>query len=58
MGEETQFEPGDRAPNDGEYMEIGENDFHTGINNPKHVTLKKGQRFPAVSNHNRKWARK
>ncbi|MDQ1911168.1 YjzC family protein [Paenibacillus sp. GD4] len=55
MGEWTQFRPGDHAPNDGEYMEVGENAIHTGINNPKIVTLKKGDRFPETTNHNRKW---
>lgn len=24
MGEQTEFEPGDKAPNDGIYMEVGE----------------------------------
>jgi len=55
MGEWTEFEEGDRAPNDGEYMEVGENDFHMHINNPKRVYLRKGQPFPETSNHNRKW---
>ncbi|WP_010279178.1 YjzC family protein [Paenibacillus senegalensis] len=58
MGERTEFNPGDRAPNAGQYIEIGENDFHMGINNPKSVTLKKGERFPETTNHNRKWHRK
>ncbi|MCM3785301.1 YjzC family protein [Neobacillus mesonae] len=55
MGEKTEFEPGDKAPNDGEYTEIGEASFHTEINNPKRVKLKKGEEFPETSNHNRKW---
>lgn len=46
MGEWSQFRPGDRAPNDGEYMEVGENAFHMGINNPKMITLKKGNASP------------
>ncbi|TXK77736.1 YjzC family protein [Paenibacillus sp. N3.4] len=58
MGEWTHFNAGDHVPNDGEYMEIGENAFHMGINNPKTVTLKKGDTFPETSNHNRKWHRK
>lgn len=58
MGERTEFNPGDRAPNAGQYIEIGENDFHMGINNPKIVTLKKGEHFPKTTNHNRKWQRK
>lgn len=55
MGEQTEFNPGDRAPNDGVYTEIGENAFHMGINDPQRVELKAGQRFPETSNHNRKW---
>ncbi|WNR44573.1 YjzC family protein [Paenibacillus roseipurpureus] len=58
MGEWTHFNEGDHVPNDGEYMEIGENAFHMGITNPQTVTLKKGDRFPATSNHNRKWHKK
>ncbi|OGX61725.1 MAG: YjzC family protein [Paenibacillus sp. RIFOXYA1_FULL_44_5] len=58
MGEQTQFEPGDRAPNNGIYIEIGEDDFHTGINNPQQIRLKKGERFPKMTNHNRKWTLK
>jgi hypothetical protein len=35
MRERTQFEPGDEAPNTGHYIEIGENAFHMGINDPQ-----------------------
>lgn len=55
MGEQTQFEPGDRAPNAGHYMEVSEDAFHMNIQDPKHVTLEKGERFPETTNHNRKW---
>ncbi|MCZ1265638.1 MULTISPECIES: YjzC family protein [Paenibacillus] len=55
MGERTEFEPGDKAPNDGEYTEVGEKSFHTEINNPKRITLQKGEAFPETSNQNRKW---
>ncbi|HEX7056492.1 MAG TPA: YjzC family protein [Bacilli bacterium] len=58
MGEWSEFEKGDRAPNTGEYMEVGENDFHMGINDPKIVSLKKGDKFPDTTNKNRKWIRK
>jgi len=58
MGEWSQFSPGDTAPNDGSYMEVGENAFHTGINNPQIIVMKKGDKFPETSNHNRKWKRK
>jgi hypothetical protein len=57
MGEKTEFRPGEQAPNDGKYTEIGENDFHMGINDPLKITLKAGERFPETSNHNRKWSR-
>ncbi|MCA0756364.1 YjzC family protein [Paenibacillus sp. N4] len=57
MGEWTLFSPGDRAPNDGVYIETGVNSFHMGIQNPKKVSLNRGQRFPETSNHERKWKR-
>jgi hypothetical protein len=58
MGEKTEFRPGEAAPNHGQYIEIGENDFHMGINNPRIINLKQGDAFPETSNHNRKWTRK
>ncbi|MDB5055711.1 MAG: hypothetical protein JWM44_3761 [Bacilli bacterium] len=57
MGEKTEFRPGEHAPNNGSYIEIGENDFHMGINNPLKITLKAGECFPETSNHNRKWTK-
>ncbi|TCZ75678.1 YjzC family protein [Paenibacillus albiflavus] len=57
MGEKTEFSQGDTAPNDGTYIEIGENDFHMGINDPLMIDLKQGQKFPENKNHNRKWKR-
>ena len=44
-----------KHPNDGEYTEVGEKSFVTEIQNPKRVTLQKGEAFPETSNHNRKW---
>lgn len=58
MGEQTQFVFGDKAPNDGEYIEIGERAFHMGINDPKHIYLKKGEHFPKNTNDDRKWTLK
>ncbi|SFL97503.1 YjzC-like protein [Paenibacillus sp. 1_12] len=58
MGEWRKFNPGDTAPNEGKYIEVGENDFHMGINDPQIVSLGKGEPFPQTSNHNRKWIRK
>jgi len=55
MGERTQFDSGDRAPNNGVYVEVGENDFHMGINDPRRVKLKKGEKLPELTNSDRKW---
>lgn len=57
MGEFTIFNQGDKAPNDGTYVETGVNSFHMGIQDPKRVTLHKGDRFPENTNHERKWTR-
>ncbi|MDF2946256.1 MAG: hypothetical protein K0S51_935 [Bacillales bacterium] len=53
MGQNHQFKPGQKAPNNGVYIEIGE----TGDNvlNPKNIKLEAGERFPETSNHNRIW---
>lgn len=47
------FRPGDRAPNDGYYMEIGE----TGsmVETPTTIHLNEGQQFPDCANRNRQW---
>ena len=58
MGECTEFNPGHEVPNDGVYIETGENDHIMGIENPKQVELKAGSSFPETTNHNRKWTRK
>ncbi|WP_017726899.1 YjzC family protein [Halalkalibacterium ligniniphilum] len=56
MGQNRQFEPGMKAPNNGMYVEIGE----TGstVKKPKAVKLNAGDPFPETSNHNRKWTPK
>lgn len=53
MGQNHQFKPGQKAPNNGAYVEIGE----TGsmVVNPKLVKLEAGDTFPETSNHNRIW---
>jgi hypothetical protein len=53
MGQNHQFRPGQKAPNNGFYVEIGE----TGsmVVNPKKIRLKAGDHFPETSNHNRLW---
>lgn len=56
MGEVTRFHGGQKAPNDGEYREVGENaSVHTSINDPAHVYLNKGEKFPENSNADRAW---
>ena len=56
MGEQTEYEKGDKAPNPGIYTEVGEaRSFHTQIENPKRITMKKGDTFPETSNKDRKW---
>ncbi|WP_257349167.1 YjzC family protein [Pseudalkalibacillus decolorationis] len=56
MGQNRQFTPGQKAPNNGVYVEIGE----TGstVNNPKELKMHAGDEFPETSNHNRKWTYK
>lgn len=58
MGERTEFEPGDKAPNQGVYMEVGEKSFHTEIQDPQMITLERGETFPETTNKNRKWKKK
>jgi hypothetical protein len=55
MGERTRFRPGDKAPNDGIYMEVGVDDFHMGIEDPRRVVVKKGQKLPDTKNQDRLW---
>ena len=55
MGERTRLHAGDRAPNDGVYVEVGEDDFHMGIENPRKVKLKKGEKLPENKNDDRQW---
>ncbi|WP_404451703.1 YjzC family protein [Virgibacillus necropolis] len=55
MGEYSHFRFGQKAPNNGVYMEIGE----TGsmVNDPKIIKLKAGEKFPQNSNFDRVWTR-
>ena len=57
MGEKTEFRPGEEAPNTASYIEIGEKDYIMGINHPRKIQLKAGEKFPNTSNHNRKWTK-
>lgn len=54
MGQSHQFRAGQKAPNNGFYIEIGEEG--DGVMNPKKIKLKAGDPFPENSNHNRKWS--
>jgi hypothetical protein len=56
MGQSRQFIAGQKAPNNGIYVEIGE----TGsmVTNPREIKLSAGDEFPEPANHNRKWTYK
>lgn len=56
MGQSHRFRAGQKAPNNGVYMEVGETG--SGVQDPKQVKLKAGDRFPENSNHNRQWTYK
>ncbi|PPA68925.1 YjzC family protein [Jeotgalibacillus proteolyticus] len=53
MGQNHQFKPGQKAPNNGYYVEIGE----TGstVNDPNQIKLKAGEEFPETKNKDRVW---
>ena len=56
MGQARHFHAGQKAPNNGIYVEIGE----TGsmVQKPQSIRLETGERFPENSNHNRVWTYK
>jgi hypothetical protein len=56
LGQSHQFVPGQKAPNNGIYVEIGE----TGsmVQHPREIKLTAGDEFPETANHNRKWTYK
>lgn len=53
MGEIRQFRTGQKAPNNGVYIEIGETGSN--VNDPQQVKLEAGEKFPEVSNQDRVW---
>jgi YjzC-like protein len=53
MGQSRHFKSGQKAPNNGVYVEIG--DTESNVNNPKKIKLKAGDRFPETSNDERVW---
>ncbi|RLQ97210.1 YjzC family protein [Falsibacillus albus] len=54
MGQNHHFRAGQKAPNNGFYVEIGE----TGsmVKNPRKIKLKAGDRFPETANADRHWS--
>ncbi|KUP07505.1 hypothetical protein Q73_03960 [Bacillus coahuilensis m2-6] len=54
MGQSRQFKSGQKAPNNGLYIEIGETG--SGVKNPRKVKMKAGDRFPENSNDDRYWS--
>lgn len=55
MGEETRFQPGDEAPNNGFYTEIGEGHHVSSVQDPQIIHMQRGDRFPETTNKNRQW---
>lgn len=53
MGQNRQFRSGQKAPNNGVYIEVG--DTGDNVLNPKKIKLKAGDRFPETSNDERIW---
>ncbi len=58
MGEQTQFKPGDSAPNNGMYIEVSEDQHAGSVMDPQVIHLEKGEPFPRTSNDERKWTHK
>ncbi|API92914.1 MULTISPECIES: YjzC family protein [Virgibacillus] len=56
MGERSEFRSGDKAPNNGVYIESGETGSN--VNDPQQIKLEAGEKFPENTNHNRVWINK
>ncbi|MEC2077516.1 YjzC family protein [Metabacillus fastidiosus] len=56
MGQQHRFRPGQKAPNNGIYVEIGETGDN--VTKPRQIRLKAGDQFPEAANHNRQWTYK
>ncbi|MGV3467147.1 YjzC family protein [Heyndrickxia camelliae] len=56
MGQRRRFHSGDKAPNNGVYVEVGENGSM--VVNPKSIRLNAGDHFPETSNDERHWTYK
>lgn len=56
MGQSHRFRAGDKAPNNGIYVEVG--DTGSMVIRPKQIKLKAGDHFPENSNDDRQWTYK
>lgn len=56
MGEVSQFRGGEKAPNNGIYIEVGREG--SGVENPNQVEMSKGEKFPETANNDRFWKHK
>lgn len=56
MGEMTEFRTGDKAPNNGVYIEFGESGSN--VEDPEQVELKAGDAFPETTKPERIWKNK
>ena len=55
MSQNNQFKPGQKAPNNGVYIEIGETG--SSVNDPQKIEVKAGDDFPDTKNKDRIWTR-
>lgn len=53
MGQNHQFKHGDKAPNNGIYIEVGET--NSNVRSPKQIKLRAGDHFPETTNQDRVW---
>lgn len=56
MGESSQFKSGDKAPNNGVYMEVGETG--SSVEDPLQISMEAGDTFPETKNKDRVWKNK
>ncbi|GAB4071871.1 YjzC family protein [Barrientosiimonas marina] len=56
MGEQSQFNHGDKAPNNGVYIEHGETGSN--VESPDQIEMEAGDKFPETSNQDRIWVHK
>ncbi|RYG72515.1 YjzC family protein [Lentibacillus lipolyticus] len=56
MGEQSRFISGDKAPNSGIYIEVGETGSN--VEDPRQIELEAGDKFPKPENQDRVWVNK